>query len=109
MNIDWQALRDKQIAVVCRSAEECEAFLREAAKQNIPMRATWLKGVHDAAKRCWLRTEDDDGDWSGVAYGFSEYKDLGFCWPSWWADRGHQLVDFADAKAFSIQTIDDLI
>lgn len=109
MNIDWQALRDKQIAVVCRSAEECEAFLREAAKQNIPMRATWLKGVHDAAKSCWLRTEDDYGDWSGVAYGFSEYEDLGFCWPSWWADRGHQLVDFADARAFAIPTIDDLI
>lgn len=48
MNIDWQALLDTQIAVVCRSPEECEAFLREAAKQNIPMRpagstihATW--------------------------------------------------------------------
>ena len=51
MDIDWQALRDKQIAVVCRSQEECEAFLREAAKQNIPMRATWLKGVRDAAKK----------------------------------------------------------
>lgn len=96
MNIDWRALRDKQIAVVCHSVEECEAFLREAAKQNIPMRATWPK-------------EDDYGDWSGVAYGFSKYADLGFCWPSWWANRGYQLVDFADAKAFSIPTIDDLI
>lgn len=109
MNIDWRALRDKQIAVVCHSAEECEAFLREAYKQQIPMCPSWSDDICDTAEKQWAHIETDPEDWYGVGYGFSEYRDLGFCWPAWWADRGCQLVDFADAKVFSIPTIDDLI
>lgn len=109
MNIDWQALRDKQIAVVCRSQEECEDFLCEAVRQQIPMRTTWLKDVHDAAKGCWSRTKDGYGDWYGVAYGFSEYEDLGFCWPEWWTARDHRLVNFDDTMGLPIGTIDDLL
>nr|DAH63857.1 MAG TPA: hypothetical protein [Caudoviricetes sp.] len=109
MNIDWQALLDTQIAVVCRSPEECEAFLREAAKQNIPMSPMWIDDLCDAAERQWSHSEDDPMKWYGVAYACNPSKYLGFCWPAWWANRGYQLVDFADAKAFSIPTIDDLI
>ena len=109
MNIDWQALLDWQIAVVCRSPEECEAFLREAAKQNIPMRPGWIDDPCDVAERQWSEVKDDPMKWCGVAYACDPSKHLGFCWPAWWANRGYQLVDFADAKAFSIPTIDDLI
>jgi hypothetical protein len=109
MNIDWQALLDWQIAVVCRSPEECEAFLREAAKQNIHMRPGWIDDPCDVAERQWSEVKDDPMKWYGVAYACDPAKHLGFCWPAWWANRGYQLVDFADARAFSIPTIDDLI
>lgn len=109
MNVGWQALRDKQIAVVCRSPEECEAFLREAYNQQISMRRQWLKDIRYSARSHWKHTEYDPEDWYGVAYGFSEYEDLGFCWPEWWTDRDHRLVDFGDFMGLPIGTIDDLI
>lgn len=109
MSVDWQAFRDKQIAVICYSQEECEAFLREAVKQQIQMHDTWREDICGATRVQWLRTEDDPGDWYGVAYGFSDYDDLGFCWPSWWTDRGYLLVNFDDADVCVDCTVDDLV
>lgn len=36
MNIDWQALLDWQIAVVCRSPEKCEAFCAKPPNRISP-------------------------------------------------------------------------
>lgn len=109
MNIDWQALRDGKIAVLCRSAEECEAFLCEAINQQINVNHSWVEDPTSAAANHWLRTESDPEDWHAVAYGFSQCRDLGFCWPAWWKNRGYSLVDFRDAQDFAISSIDDLV
>lgn len=109
MSVDWQAFRDGQIAVTCHSQEECEAFLCEAVKQQIPMHYTWREDICGAAGAQWLRTEGSYGDWYGVAYGFSDHGDLGFCWPSWWTDRDYTLVNFDDADVCVDCTVDDFV
>lgn len=110
MSVDWDAFLNKKIAVVCRSSEECEDFLRQACAKHIGMQPYWNSDFAGTARKHWWRVGNDGKKWSdGIVYAFSTDNYIGYCWAEWWLDRGYQLVYFSDQKIFSIDTLDDLV